>query len=594
LIARQHDVLVDVDQIEGLTPTDPPATNDRKVEQGRLVAALTAADAEPSAVLRLTPNEPRLHGTLATRFTREADGWYLTVDGRLDALDGPIDRLRFDVPAAWADALDEDAGVSCHPGALPDHTRKRLTVWLSEAATGPFQVELRGRVATAAGQRVEAPNVRLLDGDEVRQILILPTRAETQQIAWETRYLRSSELPEPFLSESGSQRGLACYEVMLPRYRAVLQSVQTASGVPQVRLADMRITWRDNRRVFGRAAFDLEPAGLTHCYVEMPEGCQPLWSSAAELPGDLQPRGERLWLLSLHTEQLPQRIEIVFSGRIGDDAPRGHEIAFEAPTLRDAQMLPLPVERTLWTIWGPAAAGHGAPVEGGAVVDPLRQQMYRLRSTAALIDLASSVVTDHAAVEVQRWYVPWARRMIEAHRAAARLTPRDDATLSEGERILQQQATIAQRLGTSQSLAEMLRQPAAGGEPAGVHVTAAASSRPPVRCMYRGAAGRLVVRYPDAPQGNLAWRLATAVALLIGTVAACPVWVRSWCGERCRRWPHAAGVLIGVASWLLLWPSLFGWAIIVVCLAASLRTGRRVAGSGEGSTMLRSVEPPQS
>jgi len=39
------------------------------------------------------------------------------------------------------------------------------------------------------------------------------------------------------------------------------------------------------------------------------------------------------------------------------------------------------------------------------------------------------------------------------------------------------------------------------------------------------------------------------------------------------RWPCALGVASGLAWWLWLWPSVLGWGIVLISLAASFRSG---------------------
>jgi len=41
------------------------------------------------------------------------------------------------------------------------------------------------------------------------------------------------------------------------------------------------------------------------------------------------------------------------------------------------------------------------------------------------------------------------------------------------------------------------------------------------------------------------------------------------------RWPHVLGVVAGLAWWLWLWPSAFGWLIVLASLFCSLRSGWR-------------------
>jgi hypothetical protein len=52
------------------------------------------------------------------------------------------------------------------------------------------------------------------------------------------------------------------------------------------------------------------------------------------------------------------------------------------------------------------------------------------------------------------------------------------------------------------------------------------------------------------------------------------------------RWPHAIGVAAGLAWWLWLSPSILGWGIVLVSLAASLLSGWKYSPPVPGSSVI--------
>lgn len=103
----------------------------------------------------------------------------------------------------------------------------------------------------------------------------------------------------------------------------------------------------------------------------------------------------------------------------------------------------------------------------------------------------------------------------------------------------------------------------------------------PLRCITDGNATSLAVsvarRQRDDSQHWLA--AAVLVALAIFAVAA----LRTGLADAAySRWPQLAGVALGLAWWLLLWPSVLGLVIVAASLIASVRPGwkrRRTSGS---------------
>jgi len=148
-------------------------------------------------------------------------------------------------------------------------------------------------------------------------------------------------------------------------------------------------------------------------------------------------------------------------------------------------------------------------------------------------------------------------------------------------------AASAQRLGTSDLLSQLDAEPRAATQAAELWTQAFARSRPPVRGMFPGAASEVEVRYSNPAIADFYQRLAAVIlgglgiaGLVVGQRRGLPLvdWLR--------RWPHACGVIAGLAWWLWLWPSALGLVIALAFLLASTRSGFRTARES-GSTIVR-------
>jgi hypothetical protein len=242
----------------------------------------------------------------------------------------------------------------------------------------------------------------------------------------------------------------------------------------------------------------------------------------------------------------------------------------------------LQVDRTLWTVQAPRAAGVGRWQGAGQAVSNLRQELVRVRSISQMLQGAAEFVTDSAAFEIARWYRPWARRLFAAQtkimegQASSESPPVCDP--AELQRIDQQQATVARRLGTTDIRHEVWSAGELPGGPAGRWDALAQRTPELTHSIVPGAAALAEIEYPYSRSSSWVAR-ALVAGLILGTVVTLYGFCRSPVKlESPRRWPYVWGVLAGLAWWLFLTPSVVGWVIVAVVIAALLRspwTGRQ-------------------
>ncbi|QDU99232.1 hypothetical protein [Lignipirellula cremea] len=538
---------------------------------GRLVGEWTAADAvgedwiaasaTPLGVanLRVSLNLPQTVCQQLTTLRREDARWTAEVDCRLNVLRDSLDVIRFDAPPEWDGPFTVDIPATVEVTTIPGRVRRRITVRPERPLTGMHQLKIRGKVRPLPGERVAAPDIVPLDLGRVERFLALPRRVQSQQYNWETSGLIEDTLPAPFTepvepaseasTEAASDVEYTAWRVISDRVKAAIDDVEQGSGEPLVRLADVYVTARQDGSYVGLAAFDLEPASLTACEMELPIGTHLVHVSTAGLPALLSGEsttGSR-YRIRLATDHLPQRIVVLYTG---DDSRQGDAFGYSSPTLVD-----IPVDRTLWTVFGPGDAGAGVEIgEGsGVAVDLVRQEQYRWQALSTLLERADNVLLESEQVQAESWRQPWLARSVDIQE---RLQQIEDSAANQ----LLDAAVDGRKKATQSPLHARERL----WMPLEVWRSLDPFSRP-VRSTFAGAMPKISVAYPALDQGY--WRPLFWIALLILAVSLVE-WLisRTWLYELVLQWPHALGVVAGIAWWLLLSPSVVGLAIVGLSL----------------------------
>jgi hypothetical protein len=575
-IYRRHGARATVSAIDGMTHIAGVAAGTYQQDMGRLVAALEAANDSSAnkkiaATIAITPNRPQVACRQITTLQRNDGTWDAQVDCNLTIESGVIDVLRFEIPAEIGGPFVVEPESESQIVSVPGQSRRWLVIRPPQAITGQYHLRIQSVFSTVPGQRVAAPDIALLDVRRLDRFLVVPTQLETQQIAWETSGLQAVPLVQPSDAAPLDSKAYASYEVVGPRFQAIVRHVERVSGVPQVRLADIHVAWREDRSCNGVATFDLEPAGLTNVTLELPPACRLIQSSVADVPATLTALGDNQWHVALGPDQLPQRIAVVFAGRLPADTPAGPATSFVVP-----QLLNVPVERSLWTVYSPDGMRDGRPVPLDSQIDALRQESFRLKVTSDLVDLAVDVASESAPKEIVPWYLRWTQRYFGSRNRLAllRLHQRGAAVSDAAnvEALEQDQAAFAARLGTTELRNQIAAEPAP--PPGTVDVwslTQAESGEPATRCIFQGAVSRLEVNYDSPPRGDLPERAVVAWSIVGISLIVYLLLLRGAMGEWFVQKPHALGVLIGLAWWLWLAPSILGWVIVLVSILGALR-----------------------
>lgn len=525
--------------------------------------------------LEVAPNPMRMHARQIISVTRQGDAWQAIVDVECHVQEGSVPALRWESASEITTTPKTDSDATAQVVPLPGQSRQHLILRFSEPRSGTFRTRVTLPLIATSGERLQVPELRLLDAEPVETLVILPTQVEDQQIAWETRGLQAVELPAN--RQDLASPGSLVLAPVAGRYQAAVRRIERAAGVPQVRLADVRVQLVSSGRYYGVASFALEPAGLTDCRVQLPEGAKLRQALVGNTPAVIQREDERTWRLQLHHDQLPQQIEVLFQGTLPESETE--ELTLQAPVLEG-----LPVERTLWTVAPPSDEMKLSLREGE--MDRARHTLYRVRAAAVLLEHAASMATDSDVEQATTWFRQWMERAAKSHAELMREEAADDQRSESLRAESQALAQQAQQWGVAGLTATAFDE-----SPVARTFADLASATLPddgvLRTMLPGSAEELRVGYQPQEDAGRTPLLVAAVVLIVGVVLVLvsgSSQLREWLAAH----PQAVGVAVGIAWWFLLTPGIVGLLISVLFAAAALRSPWPRSGELSSSTFRSS------
>ncbi len=385
---------------------------------GRLAAALQAPrDSSPAPPMRVVigSNRPRSRGIQVAVLERRQEAWAVQIQYDLQAVGGVVDSLRWEIPAEWTDSLRCDCEGALEVIPIPGQKRRQLILRPRQALTGAQRLTISGLLATPQGEAVQALDIVPLDVETADRYLCAPAQINQQGIAWKTTGLREiAELPDGFDPPSEPHKVFIATQ---PRFRASIADVQTESSRPRVVLADCEVVCAPDGAVAGTVAFDLQPSGIDHCDLELPENLQLIDVAFGGLPAMLDALEPGRYRLMFGPRQLTQQMQVVFQGQMIPGGPDGRRVV---PVPR---LVGIPVDQTLWTVRSSALT----PLEifpAQNRVDPVKLDFTRFANRARLIESASEAVAAADPNIAVRWYTGWFQQLADArsqieHRLAA-------------------------------------------------------------------------------------------------------------------------------------------------------------------------------
>ena len=572
---RRPDVTVKMSGTKGLVEVKSPELGHNDPDLGRLVKSFTSTGKTAiEAEVMLAINRPEVSARQVTSVRFDGEYWAAEVGFAIRVQRGVLDQLVLDVPHEWTGPFNTDPDVEIEPIGDGD---RRLLIRPRLPVTGKFALTILGPLTFEPADRVRAPVVSLDGVGQQEHLVILPQRVGLDPATWETQGMTETTLPEEPDAEQSDGEVLAAYRVDGAEFEAVLRPLV---GTAQVHLADVNLAWQADGTCHGTVCFDLEPAGTSSCSLRLPDGYRLIAVTVADVPTSPVAVGDRHWHVALSPGGFPQRIEVLFSGTAAESSANGTRV-FDSPVLEG-----LPVLKSLWTIYALDHRGEGQP-EASNAASGLEQARLRLQNVEQMLQTAAKVTSDEPD-EANHWYQIWTRRWraaCDVFQQERRLSEGSDtvgdawAKLVSLDRLPHQVVELLESAEGEQDSTDA--GPAVQGI-AGARFWAPSRSASTTRRVADGAAPSITVSY-DAPQSDwLAHNLAGPLAMIAMTVLLVLGIRQGVLWALFARWPHFLGVIVGVSWWIWLWPSIFGWVIVLVSFFALFRSAwrpRRQSGS---------------
>ncbi|MFH1923568.1 MAG: hypothetical protein ABIP48_27225 [Planctomycetota bacterium] len=568
-VFREPEVQVHVSNLAGLAEAEPPLADESRAALGRLVGRFDADGTGPAkATLTLSPNRPKIRAEQITSLRSDEDLWEAEFQFRISVDGGVLDELHVVLPPTCSGPYKIDPPPGVWKEEETAAGRRLLIQPASAAITGEYRLTVSCPLAIPPGGQVSVPEV-VLDGAEFeKHLLVLPTQSGLRPVGWETSGLSETKLPEDFAALPVAPEAFVVYRVDETPFQAVLQAPEEDA---EVHLLDLRLAWLADATCHGVATFDLESARASECVLRLPAGWKLVQVTVAGVACAPVPAGDQRWRVPLRADLVPQRMEIVFTGSAPEPDPNGL-IRFEAPSLEE-----FAVRQTLWTVSGPLCYELGIP-EGMRTSTPLDLALARRESAEALLNRAAgpAAAGDDPAERGPLERV-WVRQYAASSRELLRQLTQAGQTDSAGI-IEAQLQSVAPAAGEAAPVAD---------GPGEIWPWTLDRSHPTTCCVAGAGSDSLTLRYRRHEPDLLARRVVGAAGMAGAMLLALLAIRLGVPAALLYRWPCLVGVVAGLAWWLWLWPSALGWGIVLVSLAASLRSGwRRSRPSGSAIVSL--------
>lgn len=568
-VYRQHDAIVSLESVEGMKELGPPAGIAVDERLGRIVTRWGADGQQAiSATAHVQPNTPKvIVREQVLSLTKTADGWTATADFTLDVASGIVDRICLETPDIWPGPYDVSPGMVKEP---TDAERGPLVLVAPQKNQLEFSVS--GRLVPQSGANISVPPIRLKDveySDKTARLVVLPV-GPIPVLQWQTVGLVPTDVPSRFAAKAPGPMWEA-YLVQQDDFQATLRPTPDAA---QVAFADVRLDCDASGQCRGVALFDIEAGDRKDCRLRVPSPWRLVAVSNHGVPLSSRRNKDDTWTIPLGRTALPQRVEIVFAGSIPLDTRSSTRIdAF--PEIQD-----LPVLEALCTV------ASDAPFEVVGVWAPIRCEqaaMKRLHNVTASIAHALER-PGSSPDEEKAWYRGWLGEWTETRREAefavamaSRVSPAqaEQAELQALDQLVKQHSVFAQWQANEARASRL--------SPAVLWDRTHSGHASKYYFSSKGASP-LVLRI-DSPRANGNAQFAASPVVYVSAFLL--VLAVAWATGRLHRWPHFFGVLLGLAWWLWLSPSVLGLGLVAVCLLAAVRSGwRRPRSSGSALVHL--------
>ena len=425
----------------------------------------------------------------------------------------------------------------------------------------------------------------------------MPESADSQAIAWTETGVRPATIPQKLRPTSATPTPTRYLEIVSDPFQVASRPPAAPEVAPQIRLADTAIVAGDlgAQRITTRLI--LAPHGLTDCTMRLPPNQSLVSVELDGRPAVIRQLDPLQWQVTLGAPQLPQSLQIVSRTTAG--SANNNTTDLQRPTLL-AHGQTIPAEMSLWSFAHPQKSVSRL-VTGADETTAVEQAALRFDRLVSIAESAKATAAELPPPDGYNWFQPWVKLL-----TAARTETQHSNTAPPPERVESQvshtaEDQITQAAARLDKWLDDCRKTLVTPDPDKTAVTPATTDSPAAHELAAPAANEWTYYVADGgndrlelqfrsigltPSQNRVIGLLVIAGSLIGSI-----WLmrRPAAADFLYRWPHACGVLLGIAYWAWLWPSWLG----ILITAASLWMALRFAWPGrslrtEASTVLRS------
>ncbi len=603
-VYRSDDVQV---EFEGL-----PSTTDPKADapgpppsqwSARPVATCYLESGSATARIIIKPNKLKISGDSLTTLSRENGTWWANFRCQLSVGDGDLDILRLRIPNTCTGPFDVQSATAVTSEFKPlDDQMGTLFVRLatSVAKGGSVDLRLRSPLKVPTGTAVSVPAIVIESLASGHRYISVPDSVDSQAVTWSETGVRAATVPPKLRTGSATSIASKTVEVIGDPFQVASRSSSAPALSPQIRLADTAIVTDElgAQRITTRLI--LAPHGLSDCTLRLPPNQSRVTVELDGRPAVIRQLDQTQWQVALGAPQLPQSLEIVSRSPAIDANVDTTEL--QRPVLL-AGGKPIPAEISLWSFAHPRKSASRV-VAGAVEVAAVDQSALRFDRLVSIAEAARPTAAELPPPDGYNWFQSWAkllaamRAQTEHVRTVPQLNrPESQVSHTAEDQISQAVARLDKWLDDS---GKSLVGPSIATAPLPTATSDSTTSTPRAdpltdeRTYYVAEGGNDRLTLHLQPLGLASSRFRLVGLLLISASLIAAIWLmrHPTAVDALCRWPHACGVLVGIAYWAWMWPSWLGIVIAAASLWLALRfdwPGRSVRA--DASTVLRSARP---
>lgn len=532
-------------------------------------------------------SRPRLSGSTCTQVVHSKNRWEAVWKCDLQVEQGAVDTLRIEAPPEWAGPFEVSPAASVQSSG-PSTTRRNaaFTIRLPRPAKTGDRVRLavRSPLSLAESQLLSAPRIQLLVEGRRSEFLSLPKSLDGEPISWTRSGIEPDELPSGLTTEPATSENVATYRILNDTVNVALRPRPARADLASIRLAETTTLLDAGDNTLEVTRFLISPAGLDRCNLEIPEGRRLVRANLNGRPALVRFLDSNRVEVQFCHPNLPQTLDVVTQAVAGE-TKFTDRIELIRPVLTESGRV-ISIDLSIWTLRGNLGE-RLLRAQNCARLSPAELAKLRLEWTTSISQRASGAVLEVPAVDGYSWFVRWAAQLTAAARLAEQAgrsstvaVPAIRVTRPEGN---SSEDPTAQSLLWIEQMSEFFNvTPASLADEQGTNPETiepgqlALSGAGDVACFVSdGGRGPLVVELRAAT-----WTAAqTRCALLatLGAMALVTIWLTRTPGrlERVENWPEAWGLLLGLAAWIWLRPSLVGLGVAIVSATLLVRHVQR-------------------